>query len=49
VAQRPELFGAAIVGSPLIDMKRYSHLWAGASWINEYGDLDTPADRSFIS
>lgn len=29
-------------------MKRYSHLLAGASWIGEYGDPDTPADWAFI-
>jgi protease II len=26
---------------PLLDMKRYSHLLAGASWMAEYGDPDT--------
>ncbi|MFD2793087.1 prolyl oligopeptidase family protein [Promicromonospora vindobonensis] len=37
----PELFGAIIVGVPLLDMKRYSHLLAGASWMAEYGDPDS--------
>jgi len=32
---------------PLLDMKRYSHLLAGASWMAEYGDPDT-ADWNFI-
>lgn len=36
-----DLFGAVIVGVPLLDMKRYSHLLAGASWMAEYGDPDT--------
>ena len=49
ITQRPDLYGAAIVGSPLIDMKRYSHLLAGASWMGEYGDPDVPADWAFIS
>jgi prolyl oligopeptidase len=44
----PDLFGAAIVGSPLLDMKRYTHLAAGNSWIEEYGDPDQPADWAFI-
>ena len=48
ITQRPELFGAAVIGSPLIDMKRYSHLLAGASWIGEYGNPDVPADWAFI-
>ena len=41
LTQYPELFGAIIVGVPLLDMKRYSHLLAGASWMAEYGDPDT--------
>jgi prolyl oligopeptidase len=41
LARYPELFGAIIVGVPLLDMKRYSHLLAGASWMAEYGDPDT--------
>ena len=49
MTQRPDLFGAAIIGSPLTDMKRFSHLLAGASWMGEYGDPDTPADWAFIS
>ena len=30
-------------------MKRYSHLLAGASWIDEYGDPDKPEDWAFMS
>ena len=45
--QCPELFGAVVVQVPLLDMKRYSHLLAGASWMAEYGDPDT-ADWEFI-
>lgn len=46
--QRPDLYGAVIAGSPLEDMQRYTHLSAGASWIDEYGDPDKPADWAFI-
>lgn len=35
------LFGAAVCQVPLLDMKRYSHLLAGASWMAEYGNPDT--------
>lgn len=49
MTQRPDLFGAAIVGSPLLDMKRYSHMLAGASWMAEYGNPDVPADWAFIA
>jgi prolyl oligopeptidase len=41
LTQYPELFGAVVVQVPLLDMKRYSHLLAGASWMAEYGDPDT--------
>lgn len=47
--QHPDYYGAVVMGSPLLDMKRYSHLLAGASWIGEYGDPDKPADWAFIS
>ncbi len=49
ITQRPDLFGAAIIGSPLLDMQRYSHLLAGASWMEEYGNPDVPGDWDFIS
>jgi prolyl oligopeptidase len=49
ITQRPDLFGAAIIGSPLTDMKRYSHMLAGASWMAEYGNPDVPADWAFNS
>ncbi len=39
----PELFGAVSCGVPLLDMRRYTKLSAGASWIAEYGDPDDPA------
>ena len=47
LTQYPELFGAIVVQVPLLDMKRYSHLLAGASWMAEYGDPDT-ADWEYI-
>jgi prolyl oligopeptidase len=48
ITQHPDLYRAAIIGSPLFDMKVYSHLSAGASWIDEYGDPDKPADWAFM-
>ena len=48
LVQRPELFGAAVVQVPLLDMRRYHKLLAGASWMAEYGDPDDPDDWSFI-
>lgn len=37
----PDHFGAIVCRVPLLDMKRFSHLLAGASWMGEYGDPDT--------
>ncbi len=45
----PELFGAIVCQVPLLDMKRYHLLLAGASWIAEYGDPDKPEEWAFIS
>eukprot|EP01046_Picozoa_sp_COSAG06_P055369 COSAG06_NODE_10161_length_1738_cov_1.133618_2_plen_234_part_00 len=42
------LFGAAVCQVPLLDMKRYSHLLAGASWMGEYGDPDKPEEWKFL-
>ena len=43
-----EKFGALFCTIPLIDMRRYSKLLAGASWIEEYGDPDKPEDWAFL-
>ncbi len=48
LVRHPELFGAIVVQVPLLDMKRYSHLLAGASWMAEYGDPDDPKDWRFL-
>jgi len=45
----PEKFGALVCSVPLLDMKRYHLLLAGASWMAEYGDPDNPDDWDFIS
>ncbi len=44
----PERFGALFCTIPLIDMRRYAKLHAGASWIAEYGDPDNPEDWQFL-
>ncbi len=49
MTQRPDLFNAVAIGVPLLDMKRYDKLLAGASWVGEYGDPDdTGAEGEFI-
>lgn len=49
VTKYPELFGALVCQVPLLDMKRYHLLLAGASWVAEYGNPDDPAEWEFIS
>lgn len=44
----PELFGAIVCQVPLLDMRRYSVLLAGASWMAEYGDPDKSDDWAFL-
>ncbi|MFK3982430.1 prolyl oligopeptidase family protein [Micromonospora sp. NPDC050397] len=44
----PELFGAIVATVPLLDMRRYHKLLAGASWMAEYGDPDQEADWAFL-
>jgi prolyl oligopeptidase len=44
----PERFGALFCTIPLIDMRRYTKLVAGASWIAEYGDPDKPAEWEWL-
>ena len=44
----PDHFGAIVSEVPLLDMKRYHKLLAGASWVGEYGDPDDPDDWAFI-
>ncbi|MFG1790172.1 prolyl oligopeptidase family protein [Nocardia sp. NPDC049149] len=45
----PELFGAIVCQVPLLDMRRYHLLLAGASWIAEYGDPDKPEEWEYLS
>ncbi|MBO0681462.1 S9 family peptidase [Mycolicibacterium sp. S2-37] len=49
LTQYPELFGALVCSVPLLDMRRFHLLLAGASWVAEYGNPDDPDDWAFIS
>jgi prolyl oligopeptidase len=46
--QRPDLFNAVVIGAPLLDMKRFNKLLAGASWVGEFGDPDKEEDWAYI-
>jgi prolyl oligopeptidase len=44
----PDDFGAIWCTVPLLDMRRYTQLLAGPSWIAEYGDPDKAEDWAFM-
>jgi prolyl oligopeptidase len=48
LTERPDLWKAVACGSPLLDMRRFNHLLAGASWMDEYGNPDNPEDWAYI-
>ncbi len=48
VAIYPDLMRAAVCQVPLLDMRRYNQLLAGASWMAEYGNPDKPEEWAFI-
>ncbi|MEN1729413.1 MAG: prolyl oligopeptidase family serine peptidase, partial [Pseudomonadota bacterium] len=49
MVQRPDLFNAVVCQVPLLDMKRYHKLLAGASWMAEYGNPDIEEEWAYIS
>lgn len=48
LTQRPDLFKAVVCQVPLLDMRRFNRLLAGASWMAEYGNPDEPEQWSYI-
>lgn len=49
MVQRPELFGAVVSRVPLTDMLGFHKLFAGASWMEEYGNPEVPAEREVLA
>lgn len=49
MVQRPDLFRAVVCQVPLLDMRRFHTLLAGASWMGEYGNPDDPQEWAYIS
>lgn len=49
MTQRPDLFNAVVCQVPLLDMRRYHKLLAGASWMGEYGDPEVAAEWEYIA
>ena len=48
MVQEPQLFDAAIIGYPVIDMLRFHKLYIGRLWTTEYGNPDDPKDREYL-
>jgi prolyl oligopeptidase len=48
LVHHPEKFGALVIYVPLLDMRRYTKLLAGASWMAEYGDPDVEEEWEYI-
>ncbi len=48
LTMRPDLFGGVVCQVPLLDMRRFHTLLAGASWMGEYGNPDNPEEWEFI-
>ena len=49
MTQRPDLYDAVVISIPLLDMRRYHKLLAGASWMAEYGNPDIAQEWEYIS
>ena len=48
LVRRPDLWGGVVCQVPLLDMRRYHKLLAGASWQGEYGNPDKPEEWEYI-
>lgn len=46
--QHPGLWRAVVIQVPLLDMVRYEHIQAGASWVDEYGSMSVPEEAAFL-
>ena len=48
LTQRPDLFKAAIVAVPLLDMLRYQHFLMARYWVPEYGTAENPDQFRYL-
>jgi prolyl oligopeptidase len=48
VTQRPDLYGAAIISYPLLDMVRYHRFLVARFWVSEYGSAEVPEQFEYI-
>lgn len=48
LTQRPDLFAAAFVGVPLLDMLRFQHFLMARYWVPEYGSSEDPVQFGWL-
>jgi prolyl oligopeptidase len=49
MTQHPDMWHAVMIDIPLLDMLRFEHIAAGASWVGEYGTVSNPEQRAFLA
>ncbi|MEO8483231.1 MAG: prolyl oligopeptidase family serine peptidase [Acidobacteriota bacterium] len=49
VTQRPDLFRAAVVAVPLLDMLRYQNFLMARYWVPEYGTAEDPDQFNYLA
>ena len=49
MTQHPDMWHAVVIDVPLLDMLRFEHIAAGASWTGEYGSVSNPEERAFLA
>jgi prolyl oligopeptidase len=47
--QHPEMWNAVVIQVPVLDLMRFEHIAAGASWVGEYGSVSNPSERQFLA
>jgi prolyl oligopeptidase len=48
LTQRPDLYDAVVCSAPLLDMVRYELFGLGATWNDEYGTAEDPAELGWL-
>jgi prolyl oligopeptidase len=49
LTQNPDMLDGAVIGYPVLDMRRFHKLLIGHAWVPEYGNPDDPNDAKYLS